>query len=783
MVEKKKIATLSKGRASWCMIFRHPICKAADGRNHLRIRRGLATRDKAEAEALVSQMNEILGDPSFWKRGERERALQRFDPKIVSAFYECMAPPEQIPWGIHREEVIPLPGGKNVPDGYARVQLIGTTGAGKTTVLRQLIGTDPLEERFPSISAAKTTVCDIEVIMDDGPFRAVVSFIDRDLVRQYIADCVSSAITCVLDGRPEREVSRSFLEHAEQRFRLSYLLGTLSRIKEEANLSDDDDEDDDLFVHEIDIPSDEERDSLSATLRKYLDAITALGRVAHDELVLTASKLGIDLAKATQPERDTLEEIVEDEIRDRNDYHTLVDAILDDVESRFALLTDGDLIRGRDGWPRIWKVESDDRRSFIRSINRFSSNYAPSFGQLLTPLVEGIRVAGPFCPTWRSEQPKLVLLDGQGLGHKADSVSSISTNITRRYQIVDAIVLVDNGAQPMQAAPCAALDSIVSSGHESKLIVCFTHFDEVRGDNLPDLQTRKDHVLGSFYNAANAIAKTHGRDAGNALQRAVPNRIVFLSGIQKKLKDKARLTRHEFDRLLDAISQTILPAKPVEYTPVYDVANLVLSIQSATQEFHDLWHGILSMGSRSGVAPEHWTRVKALSRRLGIFRQDEYSTLKPVADLIRLIQNHLSTFLADPLGWHPHTPAEEDESRTLVIDSIRTEVFTRLHELAHRRILDERFTGWIEAFEYRGTGSTRLRARDIVSIYESAAPVPKEMPGPDSNEFLFEIRELVADSINAGGGRLKGWTRDDLRLAATQTPTIQIVDKADRVRR
>ncbi len=316
----------------------------------------------------------------------------------------------------------------------------------------------------------------------------------------------------------------------------------------------------------------------------------------------------------------------------------------------------------------------------------------------------------------------------------------------------------------MQAAPCAALESIVASGHESKLIVCFTHFDEVRGDNLADLQGRKDHVLGSFDNAVSAIAKTHGRDAGRALQRAVPDRVVFLSGIQKKLKENARLTLHEFDRLLDAIAQTILPAEPVEYVPVYDVANLVLSIQSATQEFHDRWHGILAIGSRSGVAPEHWTRVKALSRRLGVFRQDEYDTLKPVADLIRLIQNHLSRFLAAPLGWHPHAPAEEDESRTVAIDSIRTEVFTRLHELARRRILDERFSGWLEAFEYRGTGSTRVRARDIVTIYESAAPVPNEMPGPDSNEFLFEIRELVAESVEAGGGKLKGWTREDLQL-------------------
>ena len=33
--------------------------------------------------------------------------------------------------------------------------LLGTTGAGKTTVIRQMIGTDPNEISFPAISASE----------------------------------------------------------------------------------------------------------------------------------------------------------------------------------------------------------------------------------------------------------------------------------------------------------------------------------------------------------------------------------------------------------------------------------------------------------------------------------------------------------------------------------------------------------------------------------------------------------------------------------------------------
>jgi hypothetical protein len=351
-------------------------------------------------------------------------------------------------------------------------------------------------------------------------------------------------------------------------------------------------------------------------------------------------------------------------------------------------------------------------------------------------------------------------MDGQGIGHTADSTSSVSTSITKRFQIADVILLVDNAAQPMQAAPVSVLRTLVTSGHESKLIVAFTHFDEVKGDNLIGPKAQKEHVVGSYFNAVQAISKATGREAEHSLKRLNPDRLVFLAKIQSQLPEKAKFTRNEFSRMLDAIKASILPPAPVKYRPVYDVANLVLAIQRATQEFHDRWKGIFGMGSRSG-SPEHWTRIKALTRRVGIFKQDEYDTLRPIADLILRLQERISAFLSEPLEWHPKLPKDGAEDiRIQAVDAIRREVNKRLHDLSRRRMIDEQLSGWVEAYELRGTGSTRVRAKELVGLYESAAPVPNEMPGPDANEFLFELRELVAESIEDGGGELRGWKRE-----------------------
>jgi hypothetical protein len=83
-----------------------------------------------------------------------------------------------------------------------------------------------------------------------------------------------------------------------------------------------------------------------------------------------------------------------------------------------------------------------------------------------------------------------VLFDGEGLGHTPSTSASVSTTVSRRIGEVDAALLVDSAAQPMQAAPVAEMRELARSGNAAKLIVVFTHFDEVKGDNPPTLSAK-----------------------------------------------------------------------------------------------------------------------------------------------------------------------------------------------------------------------------------------------------------------------------------------------------
>ncbi len=742
MNDTKYKATLSgeEGRSGWCVIFRHPVRKNADGAP-VRIRRGLGTRKKDEAEKLVAELNQILGDRDYWTPTAKAKADTLFNAKVVSAFYDNFLPAIQDAWAL-REEIIKLPGRE---EGYARARFLGTTGAGKTTLVRQLIGTDPEKERFPSTSTAKTTVCDIEVVMAEGPFKAVVTFFPRDHVRLHIEECALAAATAIVfeQGTTATATSR-LLEHSEQRFRLSYILGSARTVEEE--LSDESGEDEVGEAPEAEV-SGAEREAMARRIESYVKRIELMAGETAKKL---EKDLGVRLKRTEGEDENAFQELFEDELKQHEGFHLLVDEIMDAVEERFELLAPEGFRRDRNDWPLLWQLESENRAEFIRTINRFSSNYAGNFGRLLTPLVQGLRVRGPFKPDWHDDgECKLVLMDGEGLGHTPDSSSSISTSITQRLKDTDAVVLVDNAQQPMQAAPQALVRTLAASGNERKLIVCFTHFDQVKGPNLKGVTARKEHVYRSLEGAIGGM-RDLGRSAENALRRETTEKTFFLSRIQSPIKTSNQLTLSELQHLLDAINNSIKPRLPAHVTPVYDMANLILCIPQAMGAFRDPWRGRLRLPLRSTVPPEHWTRIKALARRFAELGTTEYDTLRPVADFISRLIEHVTVVLSTPLRWDPDNAPEEMKRQ--VIADIASAVHNKLHELGETRLFHERVKEWSVAYSHRGTGSSRERALDIEGIYGVAAPIPGEMADSHSSALVASIKAFVQEAVESAGG-------------------------------
>lgn len=755
-MQKRFVASLSRsqGRSAWAVIFRHPVrVDPNTGKVGLRVRQGLGTSNEVEADDLKEQLNQLLAEEAFWSLPARAEADKRFHRRVVEIFYHGMEP-EESDFGAIRESNLPLP--TSAASDYRRALLLGTTGAGKTTLLRQLIGTDPATERFPSTSTAKTTVHETEVVLAEGPYRAVVTFFPVDEVREHLNECISEAVLSAYRGDCDGEVLRKLLMHVNQRFRFNYVLGNGPQ-SADADDDDDDDEGDDAG------PGDEaaadsaiDLEATNALLTKTLIALRTIA-ARHGDL------LKVELGAIDERDQRVVDELFEEELdrrlREDEEFHRISDELMDEIEKRFDLLTVGTVRRNKQGWPQSWSWETDDRADFIQTVTRFSSNHAPRFGRLLTPLVNGVRVAGAFLPAWNGgQQPKLVLLDGEGLGHTPKSVAAISTTLTRRIESTDAILLVDNAVQPMQAAPVAAMKEMITSGSASKLLLVFSHFDEVKGDNLPNAAAREQHVLASAENVLASIGEELGPFAERVLRLRLKEACFFVGGIDENLdasKKTHKRTIGQLQALLAAIDGIVEKPAPVAAKPVYDRMNLVLAVKNAAESFHDAWWPRLGLAHKPGVGKEHWKRIWALSRRLSTpGLGDEYDNLKPVADLRKQLQDRLYVLLQNPLRWDPAEPTD-DAHKQQVFDGLANVLSAKMLDLATRRVRAERMTDWQSAFNQSGRGSSYARASIIGErIYERAAPIPDVTPSPDRNSFLHEVAAVVETVCEEVGARL-----------------------------
>ncbi len=749
--------SLTKDGTSWVMSFRHPLRKDPRGKQGRKVRRGLGTPDEEKARALIDEMNVLLGDVGWHSIARRPEAERRFDPLVVGAFYDDIETQAASSWEV-RNEAVPLP---TREDGYARVMLVGTTGAGKTSLLRHLIGSHPERDRFPSTSASRTTISDIEVIAsDDDAYAAVVTFFNKWAVHTNVHECVADACAALWEKCSDDRLAERLLTHRDLRFRLGYVVGSWKQPGAGSSSTndewayDDSEAADSATENDVDgaLPTDVDLSRMHATLASFLKRIRALAAEAKASL---RSTLDVEIEALTESDREAAQDLFEDLVQSLPDFDDLVNDIMDEVRGRFAALDGvGALQVHPNGWPESWSYETTDRDAFVRTVRRFSSNYAPAFGTLLTPLVDGIRIRGRFFPSAIERQPRLVLLDGEGLGHVGDAAAGIATRVARRFGDVDVILLVDSAKAPMLEGPTSLLRAVAASGYQQKLGIAFTHFDLVRGQaNLPTFELQRAHVISPVHQKLVSLRDIVGPPAVRALERNLEDRCFMLGFLDRPLTERNRGPVAELGRLLDFCEAALKPEALPEAHPVYDTAALVLAIQAATSDFHERWDTILGFKHSASIRTAHWAEVKALNRRIVLeIEGGEYKDLKPVADLVARLAESVTRFLDNPIRWEPRLPVDTEAEEAL--SRVQRAVFERLHEFVESKVLRVPRADWMKAFEYRGPGSTRERGRLIQTIYDASAPIPGPVLDIRSEQFLREVRLLLHEAVAEGGGEL-----------------------------
>jgi ABC-type cobalamin/Fe3+-siderophores transport system ATPase subunit len=531
-----------------------------------------------------------------------------------------------------------------------KVYLLGSTGAGKTSFVRHIIGTT--KYAFPTTTQTRTTIAPTEyVIKKDLKFKTTIILKDENDITSSILELIYDAIQKALENKKiEKESIEDIIikleESSDERFRLKYMVSK-ETIKNKAE-----------FI-----------------INKILPKIDSL---------------------------DTNNESLFTDIR--NEINFILNDFIEEIKSNFYKVIDNKYTLFSDLPYYIENIE--DKEQFINKNKDLLKN---DFGSI-SLLVEYIRIEGNLLSEWLDNEFELVLIDGEGIGHsygeKRDTLSA------RHYDFFDfcnSIVLVEKGDDPFLSGGQGAIENIFLNGYSDKFKLIFSKVDKIENlDKSGFLRRRLDNLKDAL-KKENILLNIENKDTYK---------------FEKLNADKITdYSKKEIRKILTDIKKQ----KDPEFISLEYDFNLFFS-KLDRNDFLDPFNFILNN--------EHWTIIKALSKRMYLL-EDEYKHIKPLSLLLIYIMKEVNDFLQ-----------RDDQLRVDVYNSqnkIKQKFSKKLRMFIFNEFIGEKNHLWQQAYEIKGEGSHKKR---ISFIYENILKsfLPNKEETEKINKFKDKIKQLLLES-------------------------------------
>ena len=474
---------------------------------------------------------------------------------------------------------------KNLPVVY----LLGDTGAGKTCLVRQFLGT--AAESFPSVRRVRTTVAPTEfIITNELTFKAAFIIRSEMEIAQVVAEILEQAVTSAFVAvRAEDEIpdlTDVLGDSPDQRFRLRCFLDEQARKQIAEEISGQ-------IVPKI--------------------VAWANATFPNDDDDSTILELGLETAFA--PDLEAIK------IR-------VLEIIVKQVKAKCSCTSNA-------AYPETFAFETSDRAAFIQRLKNFLSVEEGS----VSPAVEKARVRGKLRSEILPPDLELVIVDGEGIGHDAREARVLSARHFDYFYTSDAIILVEDSETPFRAGGKSALAAIEKNGYLPKMSLIFSRLDLVQADKEGrDFQIRE--VEKALRNVLHAL-----RDEQVSIERQRLD-VRFLGNMHESLPDAE--TQQQIRALLLLIKQRHGAVRARFVAPRYDYELLAGFLAQATAALRGAWAGYIQGAGSAQAAP--WQTQKAFTKRMS-WKLDEYRYLKPVAEFADHLITNLSNFLTHSVDW------------------------------------------------------------------------------------------------------------------------------------
>jgi signal recognition particle receptor subunit beta len=662
-------------------------------------------------------------------------------------------------------KIVPLPP-QGKAQNHTRCAVVGATGNGKTVFINKLLGCKRVNDRILASSSSRTTTARTTVTIDRGNYEFFLKFVSREKVEFLVQECVEQAFIKALEGYSDDHVMNRLLSHDDQKFRLYYILGPW--------LSTEHDEDQDVVGNKKNANRSDVSD-LAPSLRKaslkqhkmLLEGIRELARMVKLQL---ETDLSLHQNQCIIGFDDDCQDAACVMMRENKLFSQLVSSILDLVSQRFSNIKEGFISHDDNGWPSEWIFSTTKRRLFVKTLRLFTGNHFRYHGKLLSPIVEEIRLMGPFyddCNALNNHQ--LVIFDSVGIGHSFDSSPGDFTQILSTASEVDFIVLVDSARQPMMQPVQDLLESLANNGHLEKVIIAYTQMDTLNDPSYRSFRQKRQFVFDSLQGAVESLSQKEGANLMRDFARSMEDRTFFFGNLHKPMKDDLNAHVPEMQKLLQIIQAPQRSRGIVSNTsPVYSVNKLQDLIEKSATELIRSWELRLGVEKIDGIPKIHWMTIKALSRRLANTDEEVYKNLSPAGDLSNGLMSGISKWLDKPIIWDTNSFNRNELQDSL--NAVRRRISPRILQLSRIRLILNQRVHWQYALDQKGQGSSARRASQILSIFHRASPSVLSPEKGGVGAFCNEVIRIVEDEISRIGGSLSaGGFSSDLGKVNTES--------------
>lgn len=575
------------------------------------------------------------------------------------------------------EHLLPIP--VNLP----KIYLLGDTGAGKTTIIRQLLGTNKL--RFPSVRRTRCTTAVTEYVISKEPgYRAAIVFKTLEEITRYVREILDDTITKGYRAfRAQKlevnELAANLEESPDQRFRLKFILGENHRREIAQELSEH-------FIPKL-------AGWIESNFQNEQDEIDVI----------------IDLA------------VDSDDSELRSEVKALEDRIIGAIFNRVAEVCSNHPTKSMIDH---FEIAEADFEMFIKKLKPLLNVDDGS----ISPLIERTRIRGNMSASWLPPDIEIVLIDGEGIGHdvKESNQDTLPSRHLDYFYISDGIMLVEDSERPFIAGGKSAIVTLIKNGYLPKFMLAFSKLDKVEGERSQQVQ----EVNRGLRNLLSALSEEH-----DLFITHDELDIYYLANMDRD--EPINETKDEIIRLLNRIREESSKMKPKFVRPSYDFELLAPFLDRATTEFRLIWDKYLASHDASR---KPWQTVKAFNYRMA-WGQDDYKDMRPVANLHTEIMTKLERFIISPTMWEQEVT---NALQQVSLDRFKQEFSNRLVKLIRDVLIYENQQRWRESAELRGPGSTRARASQIAKVIHEAAP---SMTEEHARKFKDAIKECFQSAL------------------------------------